>query len=164
MAIWQFTFHLFPRQAVQQIEGVTALVLGAIRQCGLDAGEESVDPPNYWAGHSTHAHAGAIEALITPRKSWASEALMFGDEQGDGIELWDDDLRVRLDIRQFNASLARAIVRFAAVNDFQLAMAESHHLLPPSYTMLLREIVQSRAYKYVRDPVATLELMAREDP
>lgn len=162
MAIWQFTFHLLPREAAEQFHGPTAIVLGALRPSGLDA-NEALDPPNYWAGRSSYFYANAVESLLPPRKSWSTSALMFGDEQGDGVELWDDDVRVRLDIRQFNASLAQAIVRLAIADDLKLAMTETGHLMPPSYTMLRREIVRSRSYRFVRDPIGTLELIARED-
>ena len=57
---------------------------------------------------------------------------MFGDEEGDGIELWDDGVRVRLDMRQFNEPFARAIVNLAAANDLKLVMARTGRLIPSS--------------------------------
>jgi len=88
--------------------------------------------------------------------------LMFGDEDGDSIELWDDDVRIRLDIRQFNEPLARAIVSLAAANDLKLVMARTGRLMPPSYDKVAREIAQSRALRFVLDPGGTLELIGRE--
>jgi hypothetical protein len=87
---------------------------------------------------------------------------MFGDEEGDDIELWDDDVRVRLDIRQFNGPLARAIVNLAAANDLKLVMNPTGRLIPPSYNKLAREIAQSRALRFVLDPGGTLELIGQE--
>jgi hypothetical protein len=88
---------------------------------------------------------------------------MFGDERGDGIELWDDDVRVRLDIRQFNEPLARAIVSLANANDLKLVMAQTGRLIPPLYDKLAREIAQSQALRFVIDPVGTLQKIAREN-
>ncbi|MCJ9729149.1 hypothetical protein [Bradyrhizobium sp. PRIMUS42] len=73
---------------------------------------------------------------------------MFGDENRDSIELWDDSFRIGLDMRRFNAALARAIVGLAAADDLKLGMAETGHLMPASYPMLLRQIIQSRAHKF----------------
>jgi hypothetical protein len=88
--------------------------------------------------------------------------LRFGDEDGDSIELWDDDVRIRLDIRQFNEALARAIVSLAAANDLRLVMARTGRLMPPSYDKLAREIAQSRALRFVLDPGGTFEMIGRE--
>jgi hypothetical protein len=161
MAIWQFTFHLVPREAVERLHGPAAIALIAFRP--LDAGthDENADWPNYWAGRSPRSYADAVEALLPSRKSWDSDALMFGDEKGDSIELWNDDVTVRLDIRQFNESLAGAIVSLAADNDLKLAMAQTARLIKPSYDKLAREIAQSQALRFVLDPLGTLELIGR---
>jgi hypothetical protein len=87
---------------------------------------------------------------------------MFGDEDGDSIELWDDNVRIRLDIRRFNEPLARAIVGLTAANDLKLVVALTGRLTPPSYDKLAREIAQSRALRFVLDPAGTLELIGRE--
>jgi hypothetical protein len=86
---------------------------------------------------------------------------MFGNEEGDDIELWDDDLEVRLDIREFNEPLARAIVSLAAANDLKLVMTQTGRLIPPLYDKLAREIARSRALKFALDPIGTLQLIAR---
>jgi hypothetical protein len=162
VAIWQFTFHLVPREAVEQLHGPTAIVLAAFSQVDLETCDENAEPPNYWAGRSPRSYAEAVEALLPPRKSWSPNALMFGDEEGDGIELWDDDVRVRLDIRLFNAPLARAIVSLAAAKDLKLVMAQTGRLILPSYDKLAHEIAQSRALEFALDPVVTLHLIGRE--
>ena len=85
MAIWQFTFHLIPGEAVEQFHGPTAL-----RPIDIEANNENAELPNYWAGRSPRSYAKAVEPMLTARNSWSADALMFGDEEGDGIELWDD--------------------------------------------------------------------------
>lgn len=84
---------------------------------------------------------------------------MFGDEQGDGVELWDDEFRVRLDIRRFNESLARAVVKLAANADLDLVMGETGRLLSPEYSKLAKEVSQSRALKFAVDPVGTFRII-----
>jgi hypothetical protein len=65
-------------------------------------------------------------------------------------------------MRQFNRPLARAIVSLAAANDLKLVMAQTGRLIPPLYDKLVHEIAQSRALKFVLDPVGTLQLIGRE--
>ena len=86
---------------------------------------------------------------------------MFGDEEGDDIDLWEDDFRVRLHLGQFNLTLARAVVDLAAAEDLMLVMAETGRLVPPTYDRLAREIGQSRSFKFVSNPVETLRMILR---
>jgi hypothetical protein len=162
MAIWQVTFYLVPRAAIQKHDGTSPLVIGAIRPAGLDPYDENAELPNYWEGQSPRSHEYSVAALLQPRTSWHADALMFGDEQGDGIELWDDEFRVRLDIRQFNEPLARAVVSLAADADLKLVMGETGRLLCPEYAKLAKEISQSRALKFALDPVGTLRMIGRD--
>ena len=116
LAIWQFTFHLIPGEAVEQFHGPTAL-----RPIEIETNNENAESPNYWAGRSPRSYAKAVEPLLPARNSWSADALMFGDEEGDGIELWDDDVRVR----SVNECLARAIVSMAAANDLTTSKCQS---------------------------------------
>jgi hypothetical protein len=86
MAIWQFTFHLMPREAVERLHGPTAIVLAEF-SVDLEAYDANAELPNYWAGRSPRSYAEAVEALLPSRKSWTPNALMFGDEEGDDIQL-----------------------------------------------------------------------------
>lgn len=122
---WLFGSSLVPREAVEQLHGPTAIALAAFRPVDLETYDENAESPNYCSGRSPRSYPEAVEALLPPRKSWSPDALMFGDEEGDGIELWDDGVRVRLDMRQFNEPFARAIVSLAAANDLKLVMART---------------------------------------
>lgn len=163
MAIWQFTFHLVPRAAIENIDGTAALVIGAFKPADFGAYDENAEFKNYWEGGSPQSHTKVVATWLPPRASWSADALMFGDEQGNGIELWDDDFRVRLDIRQFNEPLARAMVQLAADADLMLVMGETGRLIPPEYARLSKEISHSRALKFAVDPVGTLKMIAREN-
>jgi hypothetical protein len=162
MAIWQVTFHLVPSAAIEKLDGASAIVIWAFSPVDFDASDGSAELPNYWEGQSPKSHADAIAALLPSRASWSAEALMFGNEDGDGIELWDDDFRVRLDIRQFNESLARRVIKLAADTDLKLVMGETGRLVSPEYAKLAKEISQSRALKFALDPVGTLRMIGRQ--
>lgn len=76
--------------------------------------------------------------------------------------MWDDDFRVRLDIRRYNEALARAVVMLTARADLMLVIAETGRIIPPDYNKLSREISHSRALKFAIDPVVTLQQIGRE--
>jgi hypothetical protein len=162
MAIWQVTFYLVTRAAIEKLDGTSALVIGAFRPAGFDPYDENAELPNYWEGQSSKSHEDSVATLLPPRTSWSADALMFGDEQGDGIESWDDDFRVRLDIRQFNEPLARAVVSLAANADLKLVLGETGRLVSPEYPKLAKEISQSRALKFALDPVGKLRMVGRD--
>jgi len=158
MAIWQFDFYLLPREAAERLHGSSPVVLGALRSSRAQDMDGDPNPHSYWNGRECYSYENAVAALLPARKSWAPEGLMFGDERSDSIELWDDSFFIRLDMRRFNAALARSIVGLAAADGLMLGMVETGHLLPASYPMLLRQIVQSRALKFARDPIGTLSV------
>lgn len=86
---------------------------------------------------------------------------MFGDEQGDCIELWDDGINVRLDVRHFNDPLTRALVNLASVHELNFVLPQGRSI-PPLYDELIREIAQSRAIMCVLNPEETLGEIGQE--
>jgi hypothetical protein len=62
MAIWQFTFHLVPRETVEQLHGPAAITLAAFRGVDLETDDENAEWPNYWAGRSPRSYAEAVKA------------------------------------------------------------------------------------------------------
>jgi hypothetical protein len=162
MAIWQFTFYLVPRQSLVAMHDGAVLTLRMWRPSDVAASDEEGEEPNYWVGSSPKAHADAITKLLPARQSWSPEGLMFGDDKADDVELWDEDFRVRLDLRNYNEQLAVGIVNLAASADLVLVCGQTGRVLPPEYPKLLREIQQSRAQRYVVDPIGTLKQIGRE--
>lgn len=162
MAIWQFTFYPAPRTAIERIDGVSALTIAAFKPVDLETFDENAEWPNYWEGSSPKSYADDVGALLPARQSWSSDGLMFGDDKADDIELWDDDFRVRLDIRRYNETVARGVVMLASRADLMLVMGETGRIIAPDYGKLSREISHSRALKFAVDPVATLRQIARE--
>ena len=162
MAIWQFSFHWVPRDAVKRLHGSDAIRLDAYGPFDLENWDEDKDSPNYWNDRSPLTYAASIEALLPRRKSWSEDALMFGDEEGDDVSLWEDDVNIRLDIRKFNEPLARALVGLASRDDLRLAISATGRLIPPIYEKLTREISKSRAFKFASDPTGTLRMIGRE--
>lgn len=164
MAIWQFKFDLLPRDAVERFHAPDTLILSAfqpIDPATWAAGDETAEYPAYWENRSPQAYASEIGAMLPPRQSWSDDALMFGTDNADEIELWTDDFHVKLNMLKFEPSLTSAIVQLAARDDLVLVLGETGRLIVPTYDNLARQISQSRAVKFVGDPVATLEMIGR---
>jgi hypothetical protein len=162
MAIWQFTFYWVPRDAVERLLGPDTIALAAFSPVDPEMRDAHAETSNYWAGRSPHSYATDVGALLPPRKSWSQDALMFGDDEGDDVVLWNDDVRIRLDIRAFNEPLARALVSLAARDDLMLAMGQTGRLIWPRYDKLAKEIANSRALNFAKDPVGTLRMIGLE--
>jgi hypothetical protein len=162
MAIWQFKFDLAPRETIVRMHGPDVVVLGAFAPIDSNTWVENADSPNYWIGHSPQDYAKTISALLPPMSSWSEDAIMFGEDGGDRVELWTDGFHVRLDVRKFNRTLAQTIVTLAASDDLKLIMNETGRLIPAVYEKLARELANSRALKFVEDPMGTLQRIGRE--
>ena len=162
MAVWQFTFHYVERVTVEELYGPDAIVLDAFRSVDLETFDVDAETPSYWTERSPHSYADAIKSLLPPRKSWSDDALMFGEEDGDSVELWDDDVRIRLDIRQYNEPLVRQLLEIAVAHDLKLAMSGTGRLIAPNYGKLIREIKNSRSMKFILDPEGLFEIIAKE--
>lgn len=114
MAVWQFKLSLVPTQGIIAEHGS---LVATLPEYGSTPGRESlqgieeVEFVNYWqkAGLSPAA-LHKLTQLLPPMPSWAPEARMFGDEEGDRIEVWEDDINCMIDLRTFSKDLLEAIV------------------------------------------------------
>jgi hypothetical protein len=68
MAIWQFTFHLVPREAVERLHGPTAIVLAAFSQVDLETHDETAEPPNYWVMLTVGVEERYLRATASARR------------------------------------------------------------------------------------------------
>lgn len=161
MAIWQFVFDLAPRSGIEKHHGTSVIALPGYGPVNPEAWDENKEFPKYWEGYSPQSFADRVEALLPPRKGWG-DALMFGDDAGDDIQLWEDSFLIRLDIRNFNVPLARHMIDLAMDQDLMIIVNHTGRLITPTFEKLVREIRQSRAAKFVGDPMGTIAMIARE--
>src|SRR5262245_34333359 len=76
MAIWQVTFYLVPRAAIEKLDGTSALVIGAFRPVDFDSYDENAEHPNCWEGHSPkvarrrHSGVVATEHVVERRSAY----------------------------------------------------------------------------------------------
>ena len=154
MAVWQFAFALAPREGVKRVHGS---VPKHIPDHTVDFGNspEEIDldqEPNYWEPIDPRTFAAEIKTILPPTKSWSPDALMFGDDKVHDIDLWQDDVRVRFDLRAIELPLIQNVTSFARKHDLLVIVLESGKILEPEVNMLVDHIKGSQAARFVTRP------------
>lgn len=109
MAVWQFKFSLMPRRARDEIYGASADTAPEY-SANFDPGyiEEANGQRNPWDIEPVREAVHQELSLLLPeRKSWSSEASMFGSEEATDLQLWPDEVQIRLDMREFDQTFSR---------------------------------------------------------
>jgi hypothetical protein len=136
VAIWQFECSLAPPDA--------ALLPDADEAAGWDRHQ----PPDGYQ---------AVIASFAPRAaSWSGEILMWGEENGDRVEVVLDSGRVadiicRLDLRAFSEPFAQGVLRLAEFCGCRLRN-RAGRLFVAEWSALLGEVRASDELRFVRDP------------
>lgn len=98
----------------------------------------------------------AIMRLLPPAKSWSPEARMFGEAEGDRIEVWNDDINCAFDLRTFSKDLLVAIVQVAARAQCKLVLHGTGEVIEPDLQVVLNKILASDAYSFCAGPAKFL--------
>ncbi|MGO1069544.1 hypothetical protein [Lysobacter sp. CA199] len=156
MAIWQFKFALVPVHGLKRVYGDTRRVLDEYRKPGSlkgDGGGTGDNFPNYWEGLDIDAAVGAVGGILPRAESWSPEAKMFGQKDGDWIEVWDDDVVCALDLREFSAEHLQAILAAAVALDCKLVLYGSGEVIDPILDLIMQKIKLSSGYEFCADPI-----------
>lgn len=156
MAAWHFRFSIVPRAAILSVHGQGAVVLDEFRT-NFEAGPGVRDPDeslheNYWRNSDPRRLIPEISKLLPERVSWSADAAMFGDEEGDSVEVWEDSVDCAVDIRHFSIYRLEAMVSMAARADCLIVLHESGRVIPSESGLIVAEIETSRAYSFCVDP------------
>lgn len=111
---------------------------------------------NYWQNSDPRLLIPEVSELLPERTSWSADAAMFGDEDGDSVEVWEDSVDCAVDIRNFSIYRLQAMVSIAARADCLIVLHESGRVIPPEAALIFAEIESSRAYAFCIDPVGFL--------
>src|SRR5688572_20331364 len=153
MAVWQYKGSLAPRAGIIKLHGNIPEELPGYR--GLWEPEPLTDEvyPNYWQAESPKMFASELAALLPAGIHWSERALLFGDMQGDRVDIWDDDFAFRFDLRTPNMELLRAMTDFANRHDL-LWVSENMGRPTPTFAEVLTDIQKSGAYQFCKEPIA----------
>jgi len=160
MAVWQFKFSLIPTSGIIGVHGRLVRALpeyAAARPGGPVDGGEDAQFVNYWEKAAMKpASLQPIMQLLPPTKSWSPDAKMFGDSEGDQIEVWDDDINCALDLRTFSKELLTAIVQLASSAQCKLVLHGTGEVVEPDLQAVLDKILASDAYSFCASPAKFL--------
>lgn len=147
MATWQYSLHLIPRRAVEEIYPTVPLSLS----------REAFDEVEWWQQHQPPPNfTSLIEPFLAPRQHWSDMTRAWGVESGDSIEVSMESNRVagifaRINVAQLDKDFVRQLVLFAAHCD-ALLLTEEGTLIAPDEAALSTLIKQSNAMRFVQDP------------
>ena len=159
MAIWHFKFYLVPASGIARLRGANAEVLDEYRSSpGRPEFDEDAVFPNYWDDPAVLRQiALAVSGLLPEMRSWSDEARMFGDDDAHRIEVWGDDVRCRINMRDFPYDLMDRILALAKKFNCKIAVSGSGAVVEPTMAALSPHIEASDAYKFCVSPVDFLK-------
>jgi hypothetical protein len=154
MAIWQYDFFLAPTEAILRHHGMIPPVLRAYLPAGtVDDSVVQEEQRDYWGGTPVRLQFIDMVTSILPRAdSWHRDALMFGEPDGNKVEIWHDDVACKLDLRHLDVDLVEQIVQIATELDLKIIVKETGEVLAPDISLFMSSIEGSTARRYVRNP------------
>ena len=159
MAAWQFQFSLLPVAGILRLHGKVVTTLPEYDMRNPDAPiKELSDFNNYWEGiRMPSPWIESLERLLPQKKSWSDEAKMFGDDESDNIEVWNDDINCSIDVRNLNMPLVISIVQIANHMQCKIILKDGGLLIDPDIFKVTSELKNSRAMRLVTDPIGFLK-------
>jgi len=155
MAVWYFKFALVPDEGIVSVCGK---MVGRLPEYSGKGGAEEIlgGFPNYWLGIGNIESLAGISRLLPEIESWTSEARMFGYEDGDRVEFWEDDVLCYLDLRRLSLSLLEVVTGLAAYFDCSLVLFGSGEVVEPELPLVVEKIKESNAFAFCVDPASFL--------
>jgi hypothetical protein len=166
MAAWQFQFSLVPVAGIRRVHGEVVRILPEYRTHIFSAPvKEASDFENYWDGiEMLPAAVEVLKGLLPERVSWSGDAKMFGSEDGNSIEIWEDDINCCLDIRSFDLSLLESLVGIAQMTKCMIVLKDDGRVIDPVLVSIVDEARRSSAAKFLENPSAFISQRAQIVP
>ena len=150
MAIWQFTLHLLPQPVLADRFGEIPV--------RLDQDLWYAEEIDWWAGHALCAdHEARLDAVL-PRMlgHWSRSTTAWGAYDGDIVEISREagaleSVYVRLNLAHPDPAYWRAVCELGHASDCWL-VTEDMMLIEARIELLLREVEQSGAARFLSDP------------
>ncbi|KAF0237096.1 MAG: hypothetical protein FD167_4489 [bacterium] len=168
MAVWQFKFSLVPLEGIERVHGHTILIIEEYRSSNAEKLlslplELNQSYSDYWEGIQIgDTTLEAIKAMLPQCESWDKNAVMFGSEEGDRIEIWNDDFNCFFDIRNFSANLLDKLLSIATTLNCKVVLHESGEVIEPIFKEVVERIKESRAYAFCLNPKKFFEDLEKQ--
>lgn len=164
MAAWQFDFYLIPKINVLKIFNELPEVLDDyLPYDGKRELKEISEYPNYWNGYEINEEIHDFFSLqLDAIESWDDEAKMYGESNGNKVEVWEDDILCRIDAREVNMKLLYRILEFAKAKSWVVVLKENGKVLEPNIFSLANYFRMSFSFKFCKEPEKTLKEMKKK--
>lgn len=162
MAVWHFKFSLIPTEGLLRVFGnadvsVVPEFVSHIDEPRYLEPEELERLPSYWDGPATLRQcAMAVSGFLPEMKSWSDAARMFGNEEDERIEVWDDGVKCRINMRDVDLELLDKILHLAKRFECKLVIHNTGAVVAPDLASLAPHIESSNAYKFCVNPAGFL--------
>ena len=158
MAAWHFEFALVPKEALLRSFPTVPRTLPEYESKVQDESfDETREFPNYWEGIDIAMRGQALFSILPEVQSWDTDARMFEDEAGNRIEIWSDDVNISLNLANYDRPMIEKLVTLVAEMDCLLVLAEDGSIHEPDFQSLSEKISNSRAARFLADPVSAIK-------
>jgi hypothetical protein len=162
MAVWHFKFSLIPTEGLLRVFGETNVSV-IPEFVSNPEGPRNLEPeelerlPSYWDGPAKLRQiAMAVSVILPEMKSWSSEARMFGSDEQDRVEVWNDHVNCRINMRAVDFALLDKLLHLAKRFDCKLVIHGTGAIAAPDVASLAPHVECSNAYKFCLDPIGFL--------
>ncbi len=168
MAVWHFKFGLIPTEGLKREFGDDDVAVVPEYVSHPDGprylGPEELERlPNYWSDPAKLRQiAMALSSFMPEMKSWSDKARMFGNDEDERVEVWEDDVHCRVSMAEVDFELLDKLLGLAQRFDCRLVIHGTGALVAPDMASLTPHVESSIAFKFCRDPEGTLRMMGRE--
>ena len=156
MATWQFDIALVP---IAALAADPDLLAKSVTADGIESGP-------WWSEYREESDLeDKLNQILPKGKSWHDDLSVWGDEEGNRIDLFRDkgvleSLSVRIDARVDKADFLDAVCALAKHCECKFYGYESGSLIEPEPLALRAALEGSNASKFVSNPRAYLKKLA----
>lgn len=153
MAIWQFKFFIIPKKnLLKEHEEIPNYLEEYKPRHYTDEYCEDQEFINYWNGVDMPDN----EFNLIQIESWDDEAKMYGEKDGNKIEIWKDEFICFIDARKPNFKLLNSLIIIAKSLKCMIVLGESGKLIKPDIIDIRKYFNNSTANKFVLNQENTL--------
>lgn len=166
MAVWQYKGEFIPESWLIARYGRIPEMLEDYLMTE-DTDLDAIEDPQYWKDINVPDDlVQVVESILPEAQSWSDKARMFGNDRTNEIEVWYADGKVdcisfswdvsHSDLEVLNqiVSLARRLGASIVTNQARVINADME--------TVLKDVMQSNAYRFCKDPRAFLSELSRK--
>lgn len=138
MAIWQYSFHIVPKEAFKKINPHTL------------NGMDLFDSAKFWGKDYNEVDLHKIDEILKKEKSWSSDIIMYGTENSNVFYIIKEeslicDINFRVDFRKNFEPFLKAIIDFCMLNGLVI-LDENLQEIPLNETSIKATVESSNQF------------------